>query len=44
MPTMVSDAAEKAIVAGDKDGAGADEVVCVRDRAERDLSKNSTMA
>jgi len=33
-----------AIVAGDRTGAGAVDVVCVREIAERDLSKNSTMA
>lgn len=35
--------AEKAIVAGLREGAGASEVVCVRDCVERDLSRNSTM-
>lgn len=32
------------IVAGVKVGAGADDVVRVRDTADRDLSRNSTMA
>ena len=32
-----------AIVAGDNAGAGAEEVVLVRETAERDLSRNSTI-
>ncbi len=32
-----------AMVAGARDGDGAVDVVCVRDCAERDLSKNSTI-
>ena len=35
--------AEKAIVAGLREGAGASDGVCVRDWVERDLSRNSTM-
>lgn len=34
----------KAMVAGDRDGAGALDVVCVREVAERDLSNKSTIA
>ena len=34
---------ESAIVAGARAGAGAEEIVCVRDIAERDLSRNSKM-
>jgi len=41
---MLLDVSVSAMVAGDKAGAGADEVVCVRDIAERDLSRNSTIA
>jgi len=39
---IFEDASENAIVAGAKAGAGAEDVVCVRDTADRDLSKNST--
>ena len=39
---ILDDTSEKAIVAGAKAGAGAVEVVLVRDTAERDLSRNST--
>jgi len=39
---IFEDASEKAIVAGAKAGAGAEDVVFVRDIADRDLSKNST--
>jgi microcompartment protein CcmK/EutM len=43
MPSIIlEDISEKAIVAGAKAGAGADDVVLVRDTAERDLSRNST--
>jgi len=40
--TILEDASEKAIVAGASAGAGAGDVVWVRDVAERDLSRNST--
>ena len=39
---IFEDASKKAIVAGAKAGAGAEDVVFVRDIAERDLSRNST--
>jgi hypothetical protein len=39
---ILEDASEKATVAGAKAGAGAIDVVLVRDVAERDLSRNST--
>jgi hypothetical protein len=39
---IFEDTSEDAIVAGDKAGAGAYDVVFVRDVAERDLSRNST--
>lgn len=39
---ILADVSAKAIVAGASAGAGADDVVFVRDIAERDLSKNST--
>jgi hypothetical protein len=39
---ILEDASEKAIVAGARAGAGAGDVVWVRDVAERDLSRNST--
>lgn len=38
---MVADVADIPIVAGVKAGAGAEETVCVRDAADRDLSRNS---
>lgn len=38
---MVVDVADIPIVAGVKAGAGAEETVCVRDAADRDLSRNS---
>jgi ethanolamine ammonia-lyase large subunit len=38
------DAAAKAGVAAESDGAGAVETVCVRDAALRDLSRNSAIA
>jgi hypothetical protein len=41
--TIASDVAAKSMVAGAREGAGAEDVVCVRDRADRDLSRNSTM-
>lgn len=34
---------DNAIVAGVKEGAGAEDVVCVCDCADRDLSKNSSI-
>jgi hypothetical protein len=39
---ILEDTSEKAIVAGAKAGAGADDVVLVRETAERDLSRNPT--
>ena len=44
MVLMVFAVAAKLTVAGVSDGAGAAETVCVWDEAERDLSRNSTMA
>ena len=41
---ILADVAENAIVAGESAGAGAEDVVRVRDVAERDLSRNSIMA
>lgn len=41
---MTVDIAENAMVAGANAGAGADEVVCVREMADRDLSKKSAIA
>lgn len=41
---IVVDVVVNAMVAGAKAGAGADDVVCVRDIPERDLSRNSTIA
>lgn len=38
---MVVDVADIPMVAGVKAGAGAEETVCVRDAADRDLSRNS---
>lgn len=40
---ILEDISEKATVAGAKAGAGADDVVLVREIAERDLSRNSTI-
>lgn len=37
------DVVANAIVAGARDGEGAEDVVWVRDCAERDLSRNSTI-
>jgi hypothetical protein len=42
--TMVVEVEENAMVAGARDGAGAEDVVCVRDKADLDLSRNSTIA
>ena len=41
---ILSEIAVAANVAGVNEGAGALDVVCVRDLADRDLSRNSTMA
>jgi hypothetical protein len=43
MDMMLLQVAEKAMVAGASEGAGAEEVVWVFDKADLDLSKNSTI-
>jgi hypothetical protein len=43
MSMIVLDLVAKEIVAGVRLGAGADEVVCVNEVDERDLSRNSTI-
>jgi hypothetical protein len=43
MSIITAEVDEKAIVAGAKAGAAAAEVECVRDKEERDLSRNSTI-